>query len=105
MTTVATVTIGILTLCGALFLVILFAAELVITPCTLASQTRHHAGFESSVPLAWFVASLATIGGALGGALESDETVREAAYSASPPATPRRLALQARGDGSRTGSV
>jgi hypothetical protein len=88
-TTVTTVTIGILTLYGALFLLILLAAELVITPGTLASQTRHHAGFESYVLLAWFVASLATIGGALGGALESDETVREAAYSASPPARPR----------------
>jgi uncharacterized membrane protein len=97
--TAATVTIGILTLYVALFMLILLAAGLVITPGTLAAAIGRRARFDDYLVLAWFVASLATIGGALGGALESDETVREAAYSASPaPVTHRRVA-GARRDG------
>ena len=33
------------------------------------------------VSLAWFLSSLAILGGALGAGLESDEAVREAAYA------------------------
>jgi hypothetical protein len=46
-----------------------------------AHAIGHGAGFADYVTLAWFVASLATVGGALGAALESNEAIREAAYS------------------------
>jgi hypothetical protein len=81
--TASTVAIGIMTLYAALFLLILAGAGLVITPGAFAKSVGHRAGFVDYALLAWFVASLATIGGALGAGLESDEAVREAAYAGS----------------------
>ena len=81
--TAATVLIGIVTLYVALFLLIFAAAELLLTPDALGSGLGHAVGTGDYATLAWFTASLATVGGALGAGLESDEAVREAAYAAS----------------------
>jgi hypothetical protein len=81
--TTATVVLGILTLYATLFVLILVGAELVITPRLLTRELGRHAGLPDYGTLAWFVASLATVGGALGAGLESDEAVREAAYAGS----------------------
>jgi hypothetical protein len=81
--TAATVLIGIATLYVALFLLIFAAAELLLSPDALASGLGHAVGTSDYATLAWFTASLATIGGALGAGLESDEAVREAAYASS----------------------
>ena len=81
--TTTTVTLGIVSLYAVLFLLILAGADLVTAPHTFAQAVGRDVGFADYAILAWFVASLATIGGALGSALESEEAVRAAAYSSS----------------------
>ena len=73
--------IGILCLYAALFGLILAGAALVITPATMTNAIGHPASASDYVSLAWFLSSLAILGGALGAGLESDEAVREAAYA------------------------
>ncbi|MGZ4356646.1 MAG: hypothetical protein ACXVRU_07550 [Gaiellaceae bacterium] len=84
--TAVTVAIGILCLYVALFVLILAASALVISPDLLTETVHRRVRARTYLALAWFVSSLATVGGALGAGLESDEAVREAAYAAS--ATP-----------------
>lgn len=81
--TATTVTLGIVSLYAVLFLLILAGAGLVTAPQTFAHAVGRDVGFADYATLAWFVASLATIGGALGSALESEDAVRTAAYSSS----------------------
>jgi hypothetical protein len=79
--TAVTVTFGIASLYAAVFIVALAAAALLIEH-TLFEQTVHHpVGVSDYLRLAWFASSLATVGGALGGVVESDAAVREAAYA------------------------
>jgi hypothetical protein len=79
--TTATVLIGILALYAALFVVTLAGAVLYIPSDLLAAALRHPVTFADRAQLAWFVSSLAAVGGALGAGLETDEAVREAAYA------------------------
>lgn len=79
-TTALTVAIGIVTLYVALFLLVFGGAELVVTRSVLEQALGRRVGAGDYLTLAWFVASLATVGGALGTALESDAVAREAAY-------------------------
>lgn len=81
--TTATIVIGIAALYGALFLTIFATAELLLSTRALASGVGHAVVTGDYLTLAWLTASLATVGGALGSALESDEAVREAAYASS----------------------
>src|SRR6476619_4303865 len=81
--TATTVTLGIVSLYAVLFLMILAGAGLVTTPHRFAQAVGRDVDFADYATLAWFVASLATIGGALGSALESEDAVRAAAYSSS----------------------
>jgi hypothetical protein len=88
--TAATILIGIATLYTALLLMIFAAAELLLSTQALGSGLGHAVGTGDYATLAWFTASLATVGGALGAGLESDEAVREAAYASSTDSDERK---------------
>jgi uncharacterized membrane protein len=78
--TTTTVALGVATLYVALFALTLAGAALVLDSDVLAGTLHHEVDVGDYVRLAWFVSSLATVGGALGAGLESDVAVREAAY-------------------------
>jgi hypothetical protein len=89
--TAATVLIGVLTLYAGLLLVVAPTALLLIDPDVLEKALGHGVHASDYGGLIWLVASLATVGGALGAALETDLAVREAAYALrhAPPGSPR----------------
>jgi hypothetical protein len=70
----------------ALFISMLAAALLLVPGDLLGQVLGHPAGVADQVSLAWLATSIATLGGALGAALETGETVREAAYTYQPDA-------------------
>src|SRR3984893_17981591 len=82
--TATTVGIGVVVLYVALFLIMLASSLLLVPGDLLSIQLRHPAGAADQIRLAWLATSIATLGGALGAALESHETVREAAYTYQP---------------------
>ena len=82
--TAATVGLGVAALYLALFIAMLAAALLLVPGSLLGLVLGHPAGVADQVNLAWLATSIATLGGALGAALESSESVREAAYTYQP---------------------
>ena len=82
--TATTVGIGVVVLYVALIIIMLASALLLVPGDLLSIQLRHPAGAADQIRLAWLATSIATAGGALGAALESHETVREAAYTYQP---------------------
>jgi hypothetical protein len=79
--TTATVVIGVAAFYVALFVLSLLAGLLLVVPSRLADAIGHPVTFRDYVEVAWLTSSLATVGGALGAGLESDEAVRRAAYT------------------------
>ncbi|WP_232796978.1 hypothetical protein [Blastococcus atacamensis] len=82
--TAATVTIGVLSLYLALFVLALLGGLFLVVEPLFSEGLGHPAGFSDYLELAWLTCSLATVGGALGAGLESDDTVRQAAYTYRP---------------------
>ena len=82
--TLMTVAFGLLTLYATTFVVSLAAAALLIDPRVFEDAVGQSAHTSDYLRLAWLASSLATVGGALGGVLESDAAVREAAYAHRP---------------------
>ncbi|MFF2361184.1 hypothetical protein ACFVU0_00460 [Streptomyces sp. NPDC058122] len=79
--TVMTVGIGVLVCYGGLIVINLVWALFILNGQVFASTTRTPLDAAEYWTLSWFVASVATVGGALGSGLESDEAIRAAAYS------------------------
>jgi hypothetical protein len=82
--TVLTVVIGVLTLFVGLLAITVACGTAFIPTGVLQSQLPHPVGVRTYLGIGWVVSSLATLGGALGAALESDVTVREAAFGYRP---------------------
>ncbi|MFD8198068.1 hypothetical protein [Streptomyces sp. NPDC059701] len=79
--TVVTVGIGVLVCYVGLMVINLVWALFILNGQVFASMTRTSLHATEYLTLSWFVASVATVGGALGSGLESDEAIRAAAYS------------------------
>jgi hypothetical protein len=78
--TVTTLAIGVASLYLVLFAAMLVAAAVMIPPDALAKQIGHAPAVTDFIRIAWLAASVATVGGAFGTLVESDEAVRAAAY-------------------------
>jgi hypothetical protein len=82
--TTATVVLGVLFLYAALAVLALLAVPVLVPVHLLEENLGHAARVGDYVKLVWLVSALATLGGALGAGLESDEAVRAAAYTYRP---------------------
>jgi signal transduction histidine kinase len=94
--TLVTLTAGVIICYIALYLVNLAWALFILDPTVMSSYLSMSIGYSDLFVLAWFVASAATVGGALGSGLESDEAIRAAAYSKREEERRQRLAREAR---------
>jgi hypothetical protein len=80
--TVVTLTIGVVIFHAGLFLLLLVTAWWTLPPQLVAQNIGQPFGFSSLLLMAWLVAAVATLGGALGSGMEDDEAVKAAAYGA-----------------------
>jgi hypothetical protein len=78
--TCLTAVLGVVSLYLALVAFNALAAGLLLTPGVLRRELGHGVGIGDYAALVWLVSSLATLGGALGAALENHRAVRAAAY-------------------------
>jgi hypothetical protein len=84
MATLVTVLIGVLALHAALLALTAAGAAVLLTPGLLEETLGHAVGPLDYARLSWLIASLATVGGALGAGIEQTDRVREAAYAFRP---------------------
>ena len=94
--TLVTLTAGVLICYLALYVVNLVWALFVLDPSVMGGYLQASLGYGDLFVLAWFVASAATVGGGLGSGLESDEAIRAAAYSKREEERRNRLARRPR---------
>lgn len=94
--TLLTLTTGVLICYLALYVINLLWALFVLNPAVMGGYLNASLGYGDIFVLTWFVASAATVGGALGSGLESDEAIRAAAYSKREEERRERLARERR---------
>jgi hypothetical protein len=80
--TVVTLTIGVVIFHAGLFVLLLVTAWWTIPPVMVSQNIGHPVGATSLLLMAWLVAAVATLGGALGSGMEDDEAVKAATYGA-----------------------
>jgi hypothetical protein len=71
---------GVLCLYAGVLVLSLVGEALLIRASVFQETLGHAVRWTDYVTLAWFAASMATVGGAIGSGLDSDEMAREAAY-------------------------
>jgi hypothetical protein len=81
-TTAATLAFGVLAFYAALFAVMTVTVAFLVDGAVLGSSLGHPASWADYLDVSWLIASLATVGGALGSGAEDADTVRRAAYGA-----------------------
>ncbi|MGW4368629.1 hypothetical protein ACWEKT_23585 [Nocardia takedensis] len=78
--TLATLTIGVIAFHAALFTLLLLTAWWTIPPQMITENTGRPANSTTLLLMAWLVAAVATLGGALGSGMEDDQAVKAATY-------------------------
>jgi hypothetical protein len=81
LSTLLTLTAGVLICYLALYIVNLVWAFFILDPHVMGSYLNTSLSYRDLPVLAWFVASAAAVGGGLGSGFETDEAIRAAAYS------------------------
>lgn len=92
--TILTLAAGAIICYLALFIVNLLWALFVLDPRVMGGYLNSTVDHGDLFVLAWFIASAATVGGALGTGVESDEAIRAAAYSKREEERRARLARE-----------
>ncbi|MDT5067559.1 MAG: hypothetical protein QOK02_3714 [Mycobacterium sp.] len=78
--TIVTLLIGVIIFHAGLFVLLLLTAWWTLPPEMVAHDIGHPFGLSTLLLMAWLVAAVATMGGALGSGMEDDEAVKAAAY-------------------------
>lgn len=78
--TVITLTIGVAIFHAGLFILLLLTAWWTLPPQLVADNIGHSVDLPTLLRMAWLVAAVATLGGALGSGMEDDAAVKSAAY-------------------------
>lgn len=78
--TIVTLTIGVVVFHIGVFVLLLLTAWWTIPPHMVAKNIGHPVGSTSLLMMAWLVAAVATLGGALGSGMEDGKAVKAAAY-------------------------